>query len=164
MMPVLISNEHRAIFGKVGLRNTKPRNLVYDMLTDLDLPITAEQVFLKLKEVDASISLSTVYRILEIFVEKRLVLKSILSEDNKATFELNRMAHKHHLLCLGCKKMLTVEDCPLDLYEQKLEQMTRFHVTGHRLEILGYCETCNDKRKNEGKPCPVHDHCGQSIE
>jgi Fur family transcriptional regulator, ferric uptake regulator len=154
----------QTVFGRIGIRNTIPRKLVYAVLEDADLPISAEQVYWKLKEAVASVSLSTVYRILEIFVEKRLVLKSSMPEDNKAMFELNRPTHQHHLLCLACRKMLTVDGCPLDVYEHELEHTTKFHVTGHRLEILGYCETCNMKRKSEGRPCTGHDHCDSTGE
>ncbi len=135
----------KAIFSKAGIRYTKPRKLVFDLLNERELPVTVEHLYLELKGRDASISLSTVYRILEVFVEKELVIKSNHSDDNKALYELNRMAHRHRLMCLGCHKMMLIDGCPLEGYDKLLEKKTQFRITGHRLEIQGYCEECDGR-------------------
>lgn len=141
----MAGSDNRELFGKLGLKNTKHRNLIYDILKESQLPLTTEHIYLKLKEVDTSISFSTVYRILDAFVSKGIVLKSSISDDNKAMFELNRMQHKHHLVCISCKKMIAVENCPLERYEKSLEKKTQFEITAHNLEIFGYCPACRLK-------------------
>ena len=138
--------DNKDLFASQGIKNTKQRNLIFEALKQSDDPVTAEQIFLKLKEVDASINLSTVYRILNIFVSKNLAIKSSISDDNKAMFEVNRMEHKHHLVCVGCKKILSIEDCPLERYEKSLEEKTDFDIKGHKLEIFGYCPECKLKQ------------------
>ena len=140
---------NKELFTSQGLKNTKSRNLIYDILGQCDVPVTAEQIFLKLKESGASINLSTVYRVLEIFVSKGIALKSNTAENNKALFELNRMEHKHHLVCVGCKKMLSIDGCPLDEYEKALRDKMGFDVTGHKLEIYGYCQDCKLVKTNK---------------
>jgi len=134
--------ENKELFESTGIKNTRQRNMTLDILKQAEWPITAEQIFLKLKEIDSAISLSTVYRIMEVFTAKGLAIKSNLVEDTKAMFELNRMEHKHHLICVRCRKMHVVEDCPLGNYERALEKKTDFDITGHRLEIYGYCSDC----------------------
>ncbi len=138
-----ISNKER--FTSNGIKNTRQRSKIFDILKQQEFPTTAEEIYLKLKQVDTAISLSTVYRILDVFVSKGLALKNNISEDNKAMFELNRMEHKHHLICVCCKKILVVDQCPLEVYEKKLEKKTRFDITGHKLEIFGYCPECRQK-------------------
>lgn len=138
--------DNKEVFGEHGLKNTKHRNLIYDILKESQLPLTTEHIYLKLKEVDTSISFSTVYRILDAFVSKGIALKSSMSDDNKAMFELNRMEHKHHLVCISCKKMIAVDDCPLERYEKSLAKKTQFDITAHNLEIFGYCPACKVKQ------------------
>lgn len=141
----MAGSDNKELFGKHGLKNTKHRNLVYDILTESKLPLTTEHIYLKLKNVDTSISFSTVYRILDTFVSKGIALKSSISDDNKAMFELNRMEHKHHLVCISCRRMIAVEGCPLERYEKSLEKKTQFDITAHNLEIFGYCPACKVK-------------------
>jgi Fur family transcriptional regulator, ferric uptake regulator len=137
--------DNREIFAKHGLKNTKHRNLIYDILRNAELPLTTESIYLMLKEVDTSISFSTVYRVLDVFASKGLVVKSGIGEDNRAAFELNRMEHRHHLICVGCRKMIAIEGCPLELFEKSLENKTHFDITAHKLEIFGYCPNCKGK-------------------
>ncbi len=137
--------DNRELLNDRGIKYTNQRNITFNILRQVDLPITAEQAFMKVKEVDSTISLSTVYRILDMFVSKGLVLKSNISDDNKAMFELNRMEHKHHLICVKCKKMTVVDNCPLETYEKTLEQKTRYQITAHKLEMFGFCPLCQEK-------------------
>ena len=69
--------DNEELFTSQGLKNTKSRNLIYNILEQSDVPVTAEQVFLKLKGSGFSINLSTVYRILEVFVSKDIALNPI---------------------------------------------------------------------------------------
>ena len=94
------------------------------------------------KQADDTISLSTIYRILELFNKKNIVRRTTLLEDDKAVFELNHIEHRHHLICLGCKKIIDIEHCPLDSFEKDLEASTDFSIVDHKLELYGYCKEC----------------------
>lgn len=133
---------------KCGLKSTRRRGDVLQILEASSSPVTAEKIFLELKEKNINISLSTVYRILDVLVEKEIVLKMNSTENDSAMFELNRRIHRHYLVCLGCRKMIPVENCPLNGLEKRLEQETGFEVTGHSLEIYGYCSECRKKTNN----------------
>lgn len=135
-------DDNKELFTSQGLKNTKSRNLIYNILEQSDIPVTAEQVFLKLKESDSSMNLSTVYRILEVFVDKGIAIKLNVTDSAKSMFELNRMEHKHHIVCISCKKMFSVDGCPFEEYEEKVREKLDFDVTGHKFEIFGYCREC----------------------
>jgi Fur family ferric uptake transcriptional regulator len=143
----------KELFKKNEIKNTNQRKEVFKILMDNEIPITAEQIFIKLKKIKKDISLSTIYRILELFLDKELILKTILSDEKKAMFELNKKEHKHHLICIKCKKILPIDNCPLDEYEKLLEKKTNYRIKTHKLEILGYCPLCKEKEicKNENK-------------
>lgn len=141
-------NGYREVFKREGLKNTKHRSSILDILEQSSVPITAEDIFLRLKENDISISLSTVYRILETLVSKELVIKSSINNESKASFEINRMEHKHHLVCVGCKKMVSIDGCPFEEFEKTIQGTDGFDITGHKLEIYGFCADCKLDKRN----------------
>lgn len=143
--------ELRAILKQEGLKYTKHRASIMKVIAESGQPLSAEQVFLILQESGINVNLSTVYRTLESLASKNLIIKSNIGSDTKALFELNRMEHKHRLICIGCKKMFSVDGCPLEDYERRLHNKTGFDVTDHKLEIYGYCEEC----KPSGISSPV---------
>lgn len=133
------------ILKESGLKNTKHRTTILELLKGISQPITAEQIYCELKEKNISINLSTVYRTLEALSDKELILKHNVTNENKAVFEYNNNVHKHYLVCMGCKKILSIENCPLHDYEKVLEQKTDFIITGHKLDMYGYCPECQRK-------------------
>ncbi|MGI6248103.1 MAG: Fur family transcriptional regulator [Acutalibacteraceae bacterium] len=128
-----------------GLKNTKHRNSILAAVEDGKQPLTAEEIYLTLKEQGIAISLSSVYRILNSLVQIRLVEKTVLPGEEKAAFELNRNEHKHYALCTGCHKVIDFPDCPLEDYQTKLGDSIGFTVSSHRLEIYGTCKDCGKK-------------------
>lgn len=139
-------------FGKAlsrsGLKNTKNRVAILEILEQSDQPIAAEQVFFELKKRENSANLSTVYRNLEVLSGKDLAVKLTIPGDSRTLFEYNHEEHKHHLVCLGCNRILAINRCPLGDYEQSLAKETNYFISGHKLDIYGYCPNC---RKNGEK-------------
>lgn len=130
-----------------GLKNTKHRNSILNMVEKSIQPLTADQIYFALINQKISINLSTIYRILNILVEKGLIIKTSMVSDNKALFELNSFEHKHHLVCIECKKITMVDECPFEEYEKKLIEKLGFTILGHNLEIYGVCNSCKEQIK-----------------
>ncbi len=141
--------DNKEIFSKYGIINTKQRNIVFDILRKADSPLTAEEIFIKVQNSNVSMNFSTVYRVLNTFVSKNIVLKNSIGEDEKSVFELNMKEHNHYLICISCKKMIKIGHCPLKEYEDQLQQNTKFNITGHKLEVYGYCPECTSKVTKE---------------
>ncbi len=59
-----------------------------------------------------------------------------------AVYELNRFEHKHYAVCMSCRKIIAMDNCPMETFIPKLED-ENFHVMGHNLEIFGYCKDCD---------------------
>ena len=132
-----------------GLKNTKNRTVILEILEQSEQPIAAEQVYFELKEKDISINLSTVYRTLEALADRSLVTKLSIVGDSRTLFEYNRMVHRHYLVCIRCRKILAINHCPLESYEKFLEKETNFSIAGHKLDVYGYCPECRKKGKQE---------------
>ena len=128
-----------------GLKSTKSRSGILNILAQMDQPISAEQIFLELKKKNISANLSTVYRTLDVLADKNLATRISISGNSRNLYEFNRMNHRHYLVCLGCHKIIAINHCPLADYETKLEKETNYSITGHKLNIYGYCPDCQGK-------------------
>jgi len=141
-----ISN--REMLKHFNIKYSKQRDVIIDILKSYRCPLTAEQIYDDCRAAVENMSLSTVYRILNTFVDKGLALKTNLDVENKALFELNRHEHKHHLLCLGCSKIVQISSCPLKQYEKQIQEEMGYQIISHKLEIYGYCPECSKEIDN----------------
>lgn len=135
--------EKRSIEYPQGIKWTKQRKNVYAVLLEAEEPLSAVQIYRlaeKLAEGE-EYALSTIYRILAAFEEKGMVSKTTWMGDGSVVYELNRGEHTHYAVCLECHKRIALQSCPFAHIH--LEQETGdFTVTGHKLELYGYCKDC----------------------
>ena len=129
-----------------GMKRTKQRAAVLDILEHADIPLSAMEIHARVGHGDTPVWLSTVYRILELFTEKGVVIKTTVLDGDMAYYERNRHAHHHYAVCVDCHKIVAVNNCPMAEFEPKLSD-DAFRVMGHRVEMYGYCRDC-DKRNN----------------
>ena len=128
------------------IKKTKQRVCVYNILEEANQPISANEICKLTENSDCSVWLSTVYRILELFVKEHVVIKTTLAETDMALYELNRNQHKHYAVCLMCRKIVEMDNCPFHEFHPQLKDQG-FHVLGHKLELYGYCLECENKQK-----------------
>lgn len=127
-----------------NIKKTKSRILILDILHKESALLSAEDIFFLAKEVEPDISLSTVYRSLEMFVEHKLVKSMTLSEHNKLMYEEAHHKHMHHLICTKCNKVIHLEHCPVKSLQETIGENHDFTVTSHSLEFYGICKECRD--------------------
>ncbi|MDD3214625.1 MAG: Fur family transcriptional regulator [Eubacteriales bacterium] len=132
-----------------GLKNTRQRKSILDIMLAGNQPFTVEEIYLQLKAKAIDISMSTVYRSLETMSQKGVLQRVTLSGDNRMAYVIDRAAHSHYLVCSGCKKILPISQCPLGAYEKALEDETGFEIQGHRLDIYGLCPDCQKTRSRK---------------
>ncbi|MEM7697042.1 MAG: Fur family transcriptional regulator [Verrucomicrobiota bacterium] len=91
-----------------GLRMTRQRRVVYDVLQDrsTDHP-TASEVFVKAKEQMPSISLATVYNCLETLTEAGAIRQ--VNIDREASRFCPNLAPHAHFYCSKCEQVFDVE-------------------------------------------------------
>ena len=147
-----MSEEHKEqsyadYLHRYGLKNTKSRQLVLQLLMQHGGVLTAEEIFQQLFAQKQTLNFSTVYRILEIFTQKGVTEKSYLSNSRKYGFTLHAVGHRHRLICLRCHAVVEVEHCPIAEFEQQLAEKTDFAIVGHNLEWYGYCAKCREEQQ-----------------
>lgn len=128
------------------LKKTRQRESVLAVLTQADRPLSAMEICKLTEDAGNPVWLSTVYRILELFEENKIIIRNTLSDGEMALYELNRNQHRHYAICLSCHKVVELEHCPLQNYTPELSD-SGFQVTGHRLEMYGYCKDCAKKKE-----------------
>lgn len=138
------SPNYDTILAQIGCKNTRSRKAIIEVLGRSDLPLSAEEIFLMVKESGASTNLSTVYRTLDLMESKSLLDKCVMS-DGRARYQLICEDHKHHITCTSCHKSIPINICPLEALEKDLVNKTDFNITGHRLELYGLCPKCRKK-------------------
>lgn len=137
--------ELRAALESAGWRFTKQRAAVYDFLKKAHNHPNAEEVYAAVKQQVPSISLATVYKALEALVSCNLAAKLTYS-DGSARYDCRCDNHYH----LRCEKTGQVQDLKTPYNPELLDNLDPtlrprleadgFHITGYRLEVVGYYE------------------------
>lgn len=68
--------DYKRLLHSHRMKSTKPRNAVLSVLGEKDCALTAEEIYRALVQKGDGVNFSTVYRVLELFAEKRLVTKT----------------------------------------------------------------------------------------
>ena len=97
------------------------------------------------KEGNVGYAISTIYRILATFEEMHFVEKSNFIGDGTVVYEWNKGSHTHYAICLQCHKKVALQVCPFENLHLHGEAKD-FVVTGHKLELYGYCKECEKKK------------------
>lgn len=125
-----------------GIKSTKQREAILEILKSSHLPLTINQIRDRL---DIEMDLSTIYRVLDVFEAKGIITKTVPLEPAQSVYDYQRHIHKHHLICTQCGKILVIEGCPLHDYEEKVAKSTNYIIQRHQLEIYGICPECQSK-------------------
>jgi Fe2+ or Zn2+ uptake regulation protein len=136
----------RSLFIQNKIKPTPNRLAVFNILKKAKEPLSIVRIIELLKAEAPSINRATVFRIINLFAEKRLVKRLDFSEGN-FRYELSSFPHHHHLVCAGCG---AVDDIPLnDNYLIKqVRERTNFKVKSHSLEFFGICTDCQQEGIN----------------
>ncbi|MCL1964432.1 MAG: transcriptional repressor [Firmicutes bacterium] len=125
-----------------GVKKTRMRQLVLSVLMRAEKPLGAMEVSSILEQTGESAWLSTVYRTLEFFAQKGMLVKTSVADSDVALYEMNRDEHHHYAVCLTCRRILPLTECPLEHISLTVNE-PGFRVTGHHLEVSGYCKECS---------------------
>ena len=132
--------------GLVGQRLTPRRLLLLDLLRrggHLD----TDELYRRAKEKEPRLSLSTVYRNLQLFIRLGLVEEHHF-DNAHSCYEVKTDAGHHHLVCLNCGKIIDFEYPLSQKMKENLEARNEFHITGTKVLLVGYCTDCFQRKEN----------------
>lgn len=115
--------------------------------------LSAEDVYLLVKEKSPEIGLATVYRTLELLTELKIVDK-INFGDGVSRYDLRKEGAQHfhhHLVCMECGSVDEIQEDLLEEVEKIVELDWNFKIKDHRLTFHGICHRCQEKAENQNE-------------
>lgn len=125
-----------------GLKNTKYRVDVIELLSKTDGLLSAQEIHKRLIKKGRNINLSTVYRALDVLEENQIINRVTLENEKQALYEYSKDKHHHFMICNNCNKITPIYYCPMEEYENQIRKTTGFNVTGHNVIFYGICKEC----------------------
>ncbi len=119
---------------------TRSQERILKLLKSIKQGISAQNLYVELRNQNQSMGLATVYRSLEALKLEGLVQVRTLT-NGEALYSLVQQ-DKHHLTCLQCGRSLPIEQCPVHQLETELETNQNFKIFYHTLEFFGLCDKC----------------------
>lgn len=134
------SQEIREILSTHGIKVTPQRIAVYSALAELG-HASAEQITAKVHDSFPTVTIGTIYNVLECF-STRGVISKLNTSDNKMYFDINVHDH-HHLLCEETGEIMDFGDSELtelvrSYYASRgTGEADGFEVTDIRVQVIG---------------------------
>lgn len=118
-----------------GMKMTGQRRVILQVLSQSEDHPSVETVHQRAKDLDASISIATVYRTLHLLDEMNLVQRHDFNE-NYSRFEVN-LDHHHHLVDLETGEVIEFQDEELEALKERIARRLGYDLVDHRLELYG---------------------------
>lgn len=131
----------RQILRSEGKRVTPQRQLLLRIIQTNEGHLDADEIYRQAKRQDPRISLSTVYRTLNLLKELDLVEEVHFDEDHHH-YELAADTLHHHLVCTECGRIMEFRNRLVDELRAELEQEHGFLLERLQVDALGRCQEC----------------------
>ncbi len=119
---------------------TRSQERLFRLLKTLNRAMSAQELYLELRQRNETIGLATVYRALEGLKLQGAIQARTLS-NGESLYSLTQ-SDQHHLTCVNCGESIPIQECPVHDLESKLEFSHDFKVYYHTLEFFGLCKSC----------------------
>ena len=126
---------------KRGYRLTPQRHMILSVIQEAEEHLSIDQIMERVKQHNPYVSLSTVYRTLELLRELGLV-REIHLPGEQPHYEASEGTAHHHLVCRGCRAVIHLDDTLLGNLHEALQSQYHFHSLTLDLVAAGYCDTC----------------------
>jgi Fur family ferric uptake transcriptional regulator len=127
-----------------GMRMTDQRRIIAQVIeAAVDHP-DVEELYRRASARDARISLSTVYRTLNLFEESGLVTKHDF-KDGRARFEPIPDEHHDHLIDIRTGKVIEFRNEEIEAIQELIAKRLGYKLVDHRLEL--YAVPMGDPKK-----------------
>ncbi|HAJ95466.1 MAG TPA: hypothetical protein DCP02_04440 [Actinobacteria bacterium] len=137
-----------------GFKITKPRDTIIKILSKASNLLTADDIYMEVKNDDPSIGVATVYRTLELLTRLKIVCRIILGS-GRSYYMFSRECAKEtftYMICNNCKKIITNNQCLQSAVKVRLRENAeetimkncKLQVDNYQILFTGLCEDCND--------------------
>jgi len=134
---------NRRALNVTGLRATSQRALILEIIRRRHLD--ADEIYRQARAKQPRLSLSTVYRTLQVLKKLGLV-EELHFNDTHHHYEVKPSSEHQHLVCLGCGKVVEFEYPLSQKMKKDIARGKDFEVTGVEVRMTGYCSKCRQNR------------------
>lgn len=134
-------NSSNELLRKRGYRLTPQRFLIMSVIQDAHEHLSVEQIAEQVQQRNPYVSLSTVYRTLELLRELGLVRENRMPGE-QPRYEVAAGKAHHHLVCRNCRAVIHLDEQLLGDLHEKLQADYQFHGLTLDLMATGYCQEC----------------------
>jgi Fur family ferric uptake transcriptional regulator len=117
-----------------GMRMTDQRRVIARVIEESSDHPDVEELYRRAATIDARISLSTVYRTVNLFEEAGLVTKHDF-KDGRARFELIPDEHHDHLIDIRTGKVIEFRNEEIEAIQELIAKRLGYKLVDHRLEL-----------------------------
>ena len=121
-------------------QRTRSQERILKLLKNLNRAISAQDLYVELRNQNQSMGLATVYRSLDALKMEGAVQVRTLASGESLYSSVQQ--DKHHLTCLQCGASMPINECPVHELETQLNQSYQFKIYYHTLEFFGLCTQC----------------------
>ncbi len=132
--------EFPASCRKAGLKVTLQRSAIFAMLASTDSHPTPEEVYSEIRRSMPSISLATVYKILDMF-HSRGFARRVSTQGQVARYDANMDSH-HHLICGNCGRIRDIGLNGGGAAQFPIPEPAGFQVSDYEIQFHGTCADC----------------------
>jgi Fur family ferric uptake transcriptional regulator len=119
-----------------GLRMTEQRRVIARILSQAEDHPDAEELHRRASEVDARISLATVYRTVRLFEEAGIIERHDF-RDGRSRYEEASDDHHDHLIDLKTGDVVEFMDEEIERLQEAIAKRLGYKLVDHRLELYG---------------------------
>lgn len=147
-------NSSNEMLRKRGYRLTPQRFMILSVIQEAEEHLSIDQIAERVQKRNPYVSLSTVYRTLELLRELGLVRENHLPGE-QPHYEAAEGKDHHHLVCRNCRAIIHLDDTLLGTLNEQLQEQYRFQNVTLDLVAVGYCESCWKALQRESSEKPA---------
>ena len=144
-----VTNRLSTLDKKLGKRSTAQRQLLLEIIRRAEGHLDADELYQQARQRHPALSLSTVYRSLRLFKELGLVEEHQF-DDARRHYEVKSRIRHHHLVCLGCGRVLEFQCPSAERLKSRLSREEGFRVADAEVRLVGYCSKCQEQLLGSG--------------
>ncbi len=132
-----------------GLKSTRQRSLIVDTFFSVGGHLfVVEELWSKVSEQDAKVSVATVYRTMKLLNDYGLAHARNFGDGQTRYEAAAGREHHDHLICTRCGRIVEFENDRIEAMQDAVARKHGFIVTSHKMELYGSCKDC--KRSGAG--------------
>ena len=119
-----------------GVKLTEQRKIIAKVMSSSKDHPDVDELYKRVSNIDAKISIATVYRTIKLFAEEGIVTKHGF-KGTKARYEELSESHHDHLIDIKTGEIIEFVDDEIEELQKKIAEKFGYDLVDHKLELYG---------------------------